>query len=128
MNILATYELGEPQPFRPAPQFPYWDTAKLGAMVKVARQRAAEAQAAFDASLETDRRRGKRTWESERAGEYVRRASDIRDLMVAELKRRASECLTERRKGKRRGIEHRREEIWRQLPAPIMNQVAVTLE
>jgi hypothetical protein len=128
MNILATYELGEPQPFRPAPTFSYWDTAKLGAMVKLARKRVAEAQAAFEATQEIERRRGRRIWESEGAADYVRRASDIRDLMVAELKRRASECLTERRKGKRRGIEHRREDIWRQLPTPIMNQAAVVLE
>ncbi len=128
MNIIATYELGEPQPFRPTPTFAYWSTAKLGAMVKIARQRVTEAQAAFDASLEVERRRGKRSWESEEAGDYVRRAEDRLALMVAELRRRASECLTDRRKGPRLGIEHRREDIWRQLPVPIMNQIAVAME
>src|SRR6267142_918941 len=102
MNIIATYELGGPQAFRPAPQFLYWNTAKLGSMVKIARQRVAEAQTAFDATLAVERRRGKRSWESE--------------------------CLTERRKGPRLGPEYRREDIWRQLPVPIMNQVAVAME
>jgi len=97
-------------------------------MVKIARQRVAEAQTAFDATLEVERRRGKRSWESEEAGDYVRRAEDRLQLMVAELRRRASECLTERRKGPRLGPEYRREDIWRQLPAPIMNQAAMILE
>src|SRR5882757_5492914 len=128
MNIIATYELGEPQPFRPVPTFSYWNTAKLGDMVKLARDLLKEKQAAFDATLAVERRRGKRSWESEEAGDYARRAEDRLQLMVAELRRRASECLTERRKGPRLGPEYRREDIWSQLPAPIMNQAAVAME
>jgi len=128
MNIIATYELGEPQPFRPAPRFASWDTQKLGGMVKLARKRLGEAQAAFEATQEIERRRGRRIWESEGAADYVRRSEDVLALMVAELRRRASECLTERRKGPRLGPEYRREDIWRQLPVPIMNQAAVAME
>lgn len=128
MNIIATYELGEPQPFRPQPRFASWSTAKLGGMVKIARLRVAEAQTAFEATQEIERRRGRRIWESEGAADYVRRSEDVLALMVAELRRRASECLTERRKGVRLGIEYRREDIWRQLPTPIMNQAAVAME
>jgi len=128
VNVLATYELGEPQAFRPTPTFAYWSTAKLGDMVKLARDLLREKQAAFDATLEVERRRGKRSWESEEAGDYVRRAEDRLALMVAELRRRASECLTERRKGPRLGPEYRREDIWRQLPALIATQAVVVLE
>lgn len=100
-------------------RFEYWDTPKLAEMVRLARQRAAEAQARFAASGAEDRRLGKSTtYQSEVAHGLLRRAEDSLDQMRTELKRRSMECFVERRSGPRRGPEHRRGWWWDRLPAP----------
>jgi hypothetical protein len=84
-----------------APRFEFWSTAKLGQMVQIARQRVRQAQARFEEIGATERRRRKRTYESEMASEHVRRAEDTLHLMRAELRRRALESVVESRVGDR---------------------------
>lgn len=70
-----------------------WSTDYLGRMVKICRQRVREAQAAFQASQQEDRRRRRlQIYESEQAERYARRIEDELEPMVAELRRRTTKA------------------------------------
>jgi hypothetical protein len=72
-----------------------WSTEKLGQMIPLARKRVQEAQAAFEASQQEERRLRKRTYASEQADDRSRRAEDELEALQAELRRRAVECNKE---------------------------------
>jgi hypothetical protein len=73
-----------------AASFSYWDTAKLGEMIRLARLRLREAQSKFEQSGREERRLKKRLFETESAERFVRRAEDQVSIMRAELERRAA--------------------------------------
>ena len=108
----------------PPPAYDFWSTGKLAQMTAIARRLVAEAQARFEATLAVERRRCKRTYQSEEAELHVRRAEDRLALMRAELERRALETVGERRVGPRRGPEHR-SGLWDREPAPAASFAAV---
>ena len=108
MNTVAEVAIEEG-----APPFSNWDTPKLGQMIRLTRQRLAEAQAKFAESGAAERRLRKHMYESEEAEQHVRRVEDDLELMRDELRRRAIGAFVERRKGERKGIEFRRSAVTR---------------
>ena len=72
-----------------------WSTDYLGRMVKICRQRVREAQEAFAASQQEERRMRKQLARTEDDEAYARRLADELEAMTIELRRRTIAAVVE---------------------------------
>lgn len=79
-------------PYRPFVDEKKWSTPLLERIATAGKERAKEAKALFEETKATERRRGKKTWESDEHGEAARRSEDRLKLVQDELAARRDQA------------------------------------